>query len=276
MAANPDPEHISAAFWWFWEQLHAMEPTTQLGGFYAPKGGYHNTRHNLLNTPSHPEWRNDYSIRLTADRLGPATKSAAMDWTFPEAHGGDYRRIAMYGARIREAFQRRDPRLAGWREFLGQSDTDLAPEGYDFVTWTTRQPDDTHRWHGHFSILRQFIESFEHMRNMLLVLGWDGIMGTAAENQKDFDAMKWRVEALIKNKTTVTGGPTQGEPNLLAQMVIDVEKDVDDLKERPPVQSAPVDPIAVQDAVRTVMLEPTVMAAYAKAINDDAARRAAE
>lgn len=41
---------------------------------------------------------------------------------------------------------------------------------------------------------------------------------------------------------------------------------------RPPVESAPVDPAAL----KAVMLDPEVMAAYAKAVNDDAARRAAE
>lgn len=45
--------------------------------------------------------------------------------------------------------------------------------------------------------------------------------------------------------------------------------------ERPPAVPAPVDPKALEAAVRTVMLEPATLAAYAKAINDDSAKRQA-
>jgi len=206
VATNPDPGHISDALWWFWEQLHAMEPDTQLGGFYASKPGYHNTRANLL---AKPEWRNDYSIQLSADKRGPADKSAALDWTFPEAHGGDYRRIAKYGARVRAAFSERDPQLTGWREVLGQSDTDLAPEGYDFVTWTTRQPDNTHRWHMHFSVLREFITSLPHMRNMLLVLGWEDDVSDVSykiQSTTDRNGEVWVSNRIHRRKLRSPGG----------------------------------------------------------------------
>jgi hypothetical protein len=35
--------------------------------------------------------------------------------------------------------------------------------------------------------------------------------------QEDWDAMRWRVQALISNQDTVAGGPTVGEPNELAR-----------------------------------------------------------
>jgi hypothetical protein len=180
MKPNPDPGHITDEMWWFSQQLLALEPGTQFGGIFAPKAGYHNTRANLQ---TRPEWRGDYSIQLPADRRGPSDKSAAMDWTFPDAQAGNYERIRTYGARIADAFRRRDPRLTGWREVLIQADTDAPPEGFDFVTWTTRTPDDTHRWHGHFSCLREFVPSMKVMQGMLSVLGWkqpeEGDMATA-------------------------------------------------------------------------------------------------
>lgn len=169
MAPNPLPALITDELWWFSQQLLALAPGSLFGGIFAPKPGYHNTRANLL---ARPEWRNDYSIRLPADQRGPIDKAAAVDWTFPEAQQGDYRRIALYGGRVREAFNRRDPRLFGWREFLGQADLDSPPEGYDFATWTTRTPDNTHQWHDHFSVHREHVGNLAVMRGMLLVLGW--------------------------------------------------------------------------------------------------------
>jgi len=169
VAANPSPDRISDAWWWFMEQLVAMEPGTINSGVYANKAGYHNARNSLL---ARPEWRSDYSIRLAADKRGPGDKASAGDWTFPAAQAGDFSRIRVYGARIHEAFRRRDPRLKGWREVLIQADNDLQAEGYDFQTWTTRTPDATHAWHGHFSELREYIESYDNKRRMLTVLGW--------------------------------------------------------------------------------------------------------
>lgn len=169
MDPNPLPTRITDELWWFSQQLLTLVPGTLFGGIYAPKAGYHNTRAALL---ANPAWRNDYSIRLPADKRGPDDKSAAVDWTFPEAQGGDYRRISLYGGRVRDAFNARDPRLAGWREVLIQADLDSPPEGYDFMSWSTRTPDNTHQWHGHFSVLREHVRNLSVMRGMLGVLGW--------------------------------------------------------------------------------------------------------
>lgn len=167
MATNPNPDRITPASWWFMEQLLAVEPGTQNGGIYANKAGYHNARSNLLATP---QWTSDYSIRLPADKRGPADKAAAYDWTFPEAQRGDYTRITRYGRRIAEAFAARDPRLAGWREALLQADSDVNAEGYDFQGWSTRTPDATHLWHVHLSELREFVGDMENKAAMLSVL----------------------------------------------------------------------------------------------------------
>ena len=169
MAANPNPARITAAQWWFIEQLQALEPTDTVfaGAWGNFKPGYHCDRNTLL---ANPAWRNDYSIRLPADKRGPGQYGAANDWTFKSAQRGDFTNISKYGGRIARAFALRDPRLSGWREVLIQADMDKPPEGFDFQTWTTRVPDITHEWHGHFSELRENVESFDNKRAMLSVL----------------------------------------------------------------------------------------------------------
>ncbi|MDW5323891.1 hypothetical protein [Plantactinospora sp. KLBMP9567] len=85
--------------------------------------------------------RLDYSIRRPVDRKGPDNRAAACDWSSPEAWSGDYRRAVKYGARVRAAFNRRDSRLSGWREFLGQTDTDNLVAGLAGSRRGARRPD---------------------------------------------------------------------------------------------------------------------------------------
>jgi hypothetical protein len=164
-------EHVTAASAFFMNELVKMEPGTENSGIYANKPGYHNSRAgnialDKVDNSSVP----DYSIRLPLDLQGPSNKAAAYDWTHEKAHSGNYASMAKYGDRLEAAFNAKDPRLAGWREALGQTDTDATPEGLDFVTWTKRTPDSTHAWHWHFSELRAFVESMINKLCMLSVL----------------------------------------------------------------------------------------------------------
>lgn len=169
MATNPNPTRTTEATWWFIEQLQALEPTDTVfsGAWGNFKPGYHCDRNTLLANPS---WRNDYSIQLAADKRGPGQYGAANDWTFKSAQRGDFSNISKYGGRIAAAHKARDPRLSGWREVLIQADMDKPPEGFDFQSWSTRVPDSTHEWHGHFSELRENVESYENKAAMLSVL----------------------------------------------------------------------------------------------------------
>jgi hypothetical protein len=99
---------------------------------------------------------------------------------------------------------------------------------------------------------------------------WDVFLSTLEEDDvalsdKDAQALIWRVEAILNNRLAVAGGPTKGEINQVAAALEEVAN-------KPPVQSAPVDPAAL----KAVLLDPEVMAAVAKAVNDDSARRMAE
>ena len=162
--ANPNPTNITDAMWWLWQQLSALEPTTELGGIYANKPGYHNARNNL------PAW--DYSVMDNPpDWGGPGEAAAAIDWTFPDAQGGDYRRIATYTKRLFASAQDpADPRLDGWREFYGQADDDTYVEGWDIRYGCAATSDSSHLWHIHISEDRDQTESFDNKKSLLSVL----------------------------------------------------------------------------------------------------------
>jgi hypothetical protein len=162
---NPNPARITAPLWWLWLQLQLLAIGSTLGGIYANKSGYHNTRAaNLLS------WPGNYSIRLALDLLGPSDKSAALDWTFPEAQRGDYRRIALFCARLLAASQARDPRLRGLREWYGQADADAAVEGWDLADHEPASSDSSHLWHLHLSFWRAYVGSMAAMAGVLSVL----------------------------------------------------------------------------------------------------------
>jgi hypothetical protein len=171
MAANPNPALITPALWYFVGSCLAMQPGTQNGGTFADKPGYHNTRNGLYAD----RLTNDYSVRLAADKEGPGDKTAAFDWTFPDAQNGQYGTIIIYGQRVRNAFRARDPRLHGWREVLIQADADSNAEGFDFVSWSERTPDSSHLWHAHFSCLRQYLNSYTVMNGMLSILAGESL-----------------------------------------------------------------------------------------------------
>lgn len=162
--ANPNPGNITDAMWWLWQQLQALEPTSQLGGIYANKPGYHNCRKNL---PSY-----DYSVcDQPPDGGGPNWAAAAIDWTFPEAQSGNYSRIAKYTKRLLASAQDpNDPRLNGWREFFGQADDDRYVEGWDMRYGCASTSDESHLWHIHLSENRDQTESRANKEALLSVL----------------------------------------------------------------------------------------------------------
>lgn len=163
MGTNPNPSRITDELWYLWEQLHDLEPSSQLGGIYASKPGYHGMRKE--NDPD------NYSVVDAEDQGGPSDKAAAIDWTFPEAHGGDYSRISKYSKRLRDSGKDPDDnRLDGWREFYGQADTDSGVEGYDFRYSETVSSDPSHLWHIHLSCDRDKVASKANMDKLLSVL----------------------------------------------------------------------------------------------------------
>jgi len=164
------------------EQLLDLQPGTRNGGTYDNKPGYHNTRDGNLSS--------DYSVTDAEDKGGPSDKTAAYDWTFPDAQGFagiadphstepmppstlavDYGNIARYSSRLLASGKDpNDPRLDGWREFFGQADNDNAVEGWDFRYHRAKTSDPRHLWHIHLSEDRDKVTSYDNKKALLSVL----------------------------------------------------------------------------------------------------------
>lgn len=92
------------------------------------------------------------------------------------------------------------------------------------------------------------------------------------DQDQSLDDTRYKVEALFFNRPEIIGGAYTGADNELYKVFSGLVADVAVLKSRPPVQPAPVDPAAL----KAVLLDPQVLAAIAKAVNDDSHRRSAE
>lgn len=168
---NPNPARITDELWWFWEQVHQIEPSIVLAGIYASKSGYHGTR-----AENQSKWPGNYSIREAEDQGGPSDKAAAIDLTFPDAQRGDYSTISVYCRRLMASGKdRNDPRLDGLREWYGQTDADSHVEGWDCRHLREITSDSSHLWHIHLSWDRCNVANIDVMRAVLSVLGGETI-----------------------------------------------------------------------------------------------------
>jgi hypothetical protein len=180
MAANPNPARITAEFWYLWEELHKLEPSSQLGGIYTAKPGYHGTR-----AENQAKWPGNYSIVDKEDLGGPSDKAAAIDWTFPDAQAGHYATIDKYSSRLLASGKDpNDSRLDGWREFFGQADSDTGVEGWDFRYVEASSSDSSHLWHIHLSCDRDKVTSKANMDKLLEVLRGDDMTISDADADK--------------------------------------------------------------------------------------------
>ena len=264
--------------WWLWEQLHLLEPSSQLGGIYANKPGYHNSRN--------ANAANNYSVVDSEDKGGPGDKAAAIDWTFPEAHGGDFTRIAKYSKRLIAAGRARDPRMEGWREFYG-NDGLSGVEGYDFRYHREVSSDPTHDWHIHLSEDRDQAESFENKEKLLSVLKGEDMAITAAEIAKIAEATAkkvWTLDSVAQAPDAPT--PPHEDPDFATNpqwaaksYLRRTYESVDQGLMNDEVQTAKLDQIVAKlddgtsiiieaALLKQVMLDPVVVETYAKAIGD--------
>lgn len=184
--ANPNPTRISGALWRLWTEFDAIEPGVTLGGIYAAKSGYHNYRAAL---PA-----NDYSVEdVAADRRGSSSKASAIDLTMNDAA------MRKYTSRLDVAARARDPRLyppAGpvLREFIGTKDNSTVycyvlvggrPLGVGADAGPDPGRDDSHLWHVHLSIIRQFCEDWSALDGVLSVLRGESLAAWRARTEDD-------------------------------------------------------------------------------------------
>lgn len=218
MGTNPYPATVTNELWRFWEEFKAHEPNVLLGGIFANKPGYHNSRKNNLSS--------NYSVRDSEDKTGPDDKAAAIDLTFPDAQRGDYRTIEKYCDRLMaSSLDKDDPRLDVLREWYGQTDTDAEVEGYDcrYLAYVTSDP--SHLWHIHISFDRWAVAHWPAMDAVLSVLRgerlYDWKMRTGRIQDPDMDALQDArlhatnnrvMEALIKGSDEYMDLPGERKP----------------------------------------------------------------
>jgi hypothetical protein len=253
---NPDPSRITAEHWRFILACRDLEPEDTGDLYpYADKPGYHNSRDELLRDGL----RSDYSIRLAADKAGPGWATAAWDWISKSAQRGDRRIINRYGGRVRDAYNRRDARLKGWREVLTQVDAGR-PEGFNFDFggegggWYTRTPDDSHDWHHHLSKLRAYLADWPTYAGMLSIFAgepladWqagrsrylDGGNNMAEIDSRNANVYLWKITGMADSVPGLTDGAGQPftQPNELARAIRQIQGDVAGIRARPPATVA--------------------------------------
>lgn len=212
MPLQPD-KRITAEHARFINEVQKLEQTDTGGLYpYARQAGYHGTRDDqiALGRP------NDYSIRSADDKAGPSDKTAAFDWISESARlRGDHTIMYRYARRIQAAFNARDPRLKGWREWLTYLDGKLI--GYDFVGWYTRVPDSSHGMHHHMSKLRRYVSDWRSYASMLSILAGESL-ATWTSGQSRYnpggDDMTPDESNMLKNlyNGLFVGGVSMGAP----------------------------------------------------------------
>ncbi|MEU8301135.1 hypothetical protein AB0C04_28085 [Micromonospora sp. NPDC048909] len=247
---QPPNNYITNAQQWLMDQLLDLEPGSEDvdGGRYAHKPGYHDT---VAHNDARSGVGKDYSARDPEDRRGPHNKTRAFDWTFRDAQAGRFADFEKYGDRLLAAYRANDPRLAGWREYLGRVSKAVTINGkstrrvgIDFRKRSLRIPDSTHEWHGHGSEDTEQVESFANKWKLLTILaGWslaewqqsttDTGEDTMAMSQAD--KVAWattnRTDALLSGKDAsyqIEGEKTRrNEPNQVARALARIETKVD-------------------------------------------------
>lgn len=168
MSANP------SALVRLYEEFEAVEGQLRLGGIYAGKPGYHNTRNNHIAGRSGGS-PGDYSIQASYDERGDGNKAAAIDLTFADAQRSDFKTISKYTKRLINAMRDRDKRLFHngdpvVRECFGNADDDREVEGWSMYRGYAVSSDSSHLWHIHISFHRWAVENWDACRGVLDVL----------------------------------------------------------------------------------------------------------
>lgn len=256
---------ITEEMWYFWTEFKKIEPTVELGGIYADKPGYHNTRAGNSST--------NYSVVLPEDKLGPSDKAAAIDLTFPNAQSGNYSTIAKYSSRLLKSGQDPNDNRGNYlREFYGNADFDNSVEGWDFYYVRSATSDTSHLWHIHISFLRKYVTSLTAMDSVLSILRGD----PAQQQEEDMD-----LSDIVHLNTN--GGVNYSSPTTTVEGVLS-STNLYVLLARNQASAAFAELKAELEEVKAALAALTLptpvpgtidYAALAKAVNDDAAARMA-
>jgi hypothetical protein len=220
----------------------------------------------------------DYSvIESPRDRAGLDLDAAALDvgWFIVTTPRGAFN-LRHFSAWLVGECERGAPDTLDIREVIYSLDG-VAVKRWDRLKRRTTG-DGSHRTHTHIS---EFRDSNGRkmpalMRRWLIHIGLiEGDTMADGFNEKDRGALTevyQNAVPLMRGDDVVPpgGGQAGGEPHWAVGQIKAIAADVAALKARPLVEPAPVDPLALQAAVEACI------PAIVKAVNDDAARRAAE
>lgn len=162
---NPNPSRITAAMWRLWTERPVS--AWLLGGIYANKRGYHNSR-----AANQAYWPGNYSVQLPLDLQGPSDKAAAIDYTMSDV---EMRRRTGY---LRDAVNESDPRLAAVREFYGTLNSSTVfgrSKNSRTGAWYATSSDSSHLWHIHISFFRAYVDQWEELAPVLSVLAGESL-----------------------------------------------------------------------------------------------------
>jgi hypothetical protein len=141
--------------------------------------------------------------------------------------------------------------------FDGQQFSSYERNGIPSFTWRDYDEEDQHTDHAHI----QTNDSRTGNRTRPWQISLGGIMA----DSKDVQAANWRLDAMAAGSDKARGGPAAGES-------IWIVTKIKELLARPAVVAGPVD----EAALKLVLTDPEVLAAYAKATNDEYDRRIRE
>jgi len=166
-------EHAPDALVWLAGQIDKMVPTAEISGIVGDRAhtyGYHRAR-NVL--PS-----DDYSRQLAADRRGAGDVASALDMKY----SAKWMKIVTQRL-IDSAEDPDDPRMEGVREFYGTvNGTTVAGRSHDGdYAWIHASSDDSHLWHVHISVLREYANNRDKMVDLLSVIKGDDDMPSVKE-----------------------------------------------------------------------------------------------
>lgn len=272
MTTNPNPTRISEPMWRLWTDFSAFERQAQLGGVYASKSGYHNFRGGLPST--------DYSVEdVAADRKGPAQFASGLDITLPDD------KMRLYTSRLDKAARGRDPRLYSsrgpvLREFIGTLDSRTVycyvlvggkPLGVGADAGPDSGRDESHLWHIHLSIIRQFCSDWSALEGVLSVLkgeslaSWQERTGddmSAADVQAIRDDLGRLAQVLMAGITNsvfnVQTHPWLADPKTFSTAKIDAESRLRDEAILAAVQGLDTDAVLTRIDVRAAELREQV------------------
>jgi hypothetical protein len=163
-----------------YKRIQQAIPSTQLGGIYANKAGYHNCRANL---PS-----SDYSVQKADDKKGDAQASAGLDLTFP--NNSDERTLM---SRLMKAGQAGDSRVHNLRECFGTTDGKTVT-GWDFRGMYYVTSDSSHLWHIHVSFYRAYATNQKTADDLVSVLLGSGYSPDVKPEDDDMNQEDTRKE----------------------------------------------------------------------------------